>query len=114
MGSFLRLSGGVPRSFAESSSSPIYDQSIAIVTSGGNGSTSLNAPVTAGTPITLPAGGTYTVTSGVPNINIYINGSRTEYIYDWATSGSGPNYTAFQLTFDLAVGDRIDLRAERA
>lgn len=113
MGNFLRLSNGVPRSFAEISSVAIYDKSVEIVTSGGTPPGSLNGPITAGTAITLPSSGIYTVSSGVPNLNLYLNGDRLEYIYDWSTSGAGPNYTAVQLTFSLEIGDRLDLRAER-
>lgn len=113
MGKFLRLTNGIPRSFDESSAVAIYDKSVEIVTSGATPPGSLNGPITTGTGVTLPASGTYTVTSGIPNMNIYLNGDRLEYIYDWSTSGSGPNYTAIQLTFDLVAGDRLDFRSER-
>lgn len=112
MAKFLRLSNGVPRSFDEASSVTIYDKSIEIVSSG-TPPGSLTGPVSAGTPITLPSSGVYTIASGVSNMNIFLNGDRLENVYDWLTSGSGPNYTAFTLTFDLVTGDRLDIRIER-
>lgn len=114
MAKFTRLVAGVLRSFEESGGSlpAIYDQAITVVASGA-GANQINGPVTAGTAITLPSSGTYTVSSGVTSLSIYLNGNRLDYVFDWNTSGSGPNYTQFQLTFDLVVGDRLDLRAER-
>jgi len=105
----LVLVNGVPRQQTITNSQPlIYDQSISIVASGGNGSTSLNGPINSGTAITLPASETYTLNgNSVANLQVYLNGDRT-------TSGSGPNYTAIQFTFNLVVGDRIDLRIERS
>lgn len=113
--SALTLVNGVPRMTAITASLPlIYDQSVTIVTSGGNGSTTLNAPVNSGTAITLPSSGTYTLNANsVPNLQVYLNGDRTESTIDWNTSGSGPNFTAITFTFNLVVGDRVDLRIER-
>jgi hypothetical protein len=91
----------------------IYDQTVSIVSSGGTPPGSLNGPISSGTAITLPSSGTYTVQTGVPNINIFLNGDRLEYGRDWLTSGSGPNYTQFQLTFGLVAFDYLDLRTER-
>lgn len=112
MGNFLRISNGIGRSFAESGSTPIYDQRVTVVASGA-GVNQVNGPVTAGTPVTLPSSGTYTVVSGVTSLNIYLNNTRTEYVIDWSTSGAGPSFTAVTFTFDLVVGDYIDIRAER-
>jgi hypothetical protein len=106
----LVLTNGFPRT-QTIAGAPVYDQSISIVTSGTPPS-SLTGPVSASTAITLPASGTYQINSGVVSINIYLNGDRLEYNIDWNTSGSGPNYTAFTLTFGLVVGDRLDLRVE--
>jgi hypothetical protein len=107
--SFLALVNGVPRMTL--SLPNIYDQSVTVV-SGTPGANEIQGPVTAGTPITLPSSGSYTVVSSVTSLNVYLNGDRTERTLDWNTSGSSP-YTAIVLTFDLVVGDRIDFRTER-
>lgn len=83
-----------------SSLPPIYSQTV-------------SGPVTASTPITLPASGTYTVVSGVTSLNIYLNGQKLIYSVDYNTSGSGPNYTAFVLTQNIVTGDVLELREER-
>ena len=115
MANALALVNGVPRMVTVSASLPsIYDQTVSIVSSGGTPPGSLNGPISSGTAITLPSSGTYTVQTGVPNINIFLNGDRLEYGRDWLTSGSGPNYTQFQLTFDLVASDYLDLRIERS
>lgn len=114
--SALVLVNGVPRMTAITASLPlIYDQSVTIVTSGGNGSTTLNGPITSGTAVTLPASGSYTLNANsVPNLQVYLNGDRTEITIDWNTSGGGPTYTAVVFTFNLVVGDRVDFVVERA
>lgn len=114
--SALVLVNGVPRMQVISASLPlIYDQSVTIVVSGGNGSTTLNGPVTSGTAITLPSSGSYTLNANsVPNLQVYLNGDRVESTIDWNTSGAGPTFTALVFTFDLVVGDRVDLVMERA
>jgi len=97
------LINGVWRQTPITVSNPaIYDQT-----------TDLVAPVTAGTAITLPASGSYTVASGVTSLNIFLNGQKMDYVLDWATSGAGPTYTAIQFLFDLVIGDRIEFRQER-
>lgn len=106
----LVLTNGFPRT-QTIAGAPVYDQSISIVSSGTPPS-SLTGPVIAGTVITLPASGTYQINSSVVTMNIYLNGDRLEYNIDWNTSGSGPSFTAFTLTFGLVVGDRLDLRVE--
>ena len=108
----LALVNGVPRQQSITASTPlIYDQSITVVSSGA-GANQINGPVTTGTAIALPASGTYTLnTNSVANIQIFLNGDRLEQTFGWATSGSGPNYTAFSLTLDLVVGDRLDIRS---
>ena len=112
----LALVNGVPRQQTISASLPlIYDQSVLIVSSGGSSPSSLNGPVAAGTAITLPASGSYTLNANsVANLQVYLNGDRIEQLYDWSTSGSGPTYTAIQLTFNLVAGDRLDLRIDRS
>jgi hypothetical protein len=98
----LSLVRGVPR--GQSTLPLIYDQS-----------TSVASPITAGTALTLPASGTYTLnSSSVANLQVYLNGDRMEQTFDWTTSGSGPNYTAIQFTFNLVAGDRVDFRIDRA
>jgi len=105
---FLRLSNGVPRSFNESSSISIYDQSLTVVASGA-GANQINGPVTAGVSVTLPGGQTFTSAE----LQIYLNGDRLEPIFDYAYVGSPPR-TQVQFTFSLEVGDRIDFRIDRA
>jgi hypothetical protein len=110
----LVLFNGVPR--VQTILPLIYDQSVSIVSSGGggSGSTSLNGPISSGTAITLPGSETFTLnTNSVPNLQVYLNGDRTEQTFDWNVSGGGPSYTALTFTFNLVVGDRIDFRIER-
>jgi hypothetical protein len=114
MANYLALVNGVPRQSVLPGTTAIYDQSITIVASGGTPPSTVNGPVSSGTALTLPASGVYTVLSAVPNMNIYLNGDRLEYLLDWNTSGAGPNFTAFTLTFGLVAGDRLDLRTERS
>ncbi len=113
--SALTLVNGVPRMTAITASLPlIYDQSVTVVVSGASPPSSLNGPVTSGTAITLPASGSYTLNANsVPNLQVYLNGDRTESTIDWNTSGSGPTFTAITFTFNLVAGDRVDLRIER-
>jgi hypothetical protein len=113
MATFLRGSNGIARSFAEATSTAIYDQSIILVVSGPTGN-DLVGPITSGTPITLPASGSYTVASSVTALNVFLNGMKLDYILDWSVSGAGPTYTALSFLFDLVVTDKIELRYERA
>lgn len=115
MSNYLALVNGVPRQTVLPVNPSIYDQSVTVVVSGGNGSTTLNGPITAGTAITLPGSGTYTLNgSSIPNLEVFLNGQRQESVFDWNTSGSGPNYTAISFTYGLIAGDRIDFRIERS
>lgn len=114
MAYYLGLVNGVPRRTLLPGTSLIYDQSVTVVTSGGNGSTTINGPISAGTPITLPSSGSYTLNANsVPNLEVFLNGQRQESVLDWNTSGAGPTYTAVSFTFELVVSDRIDFRVER-
>lgn len=97
MARFLRISGGVARSFDEGSSPTIYDQDIAI------GST-----ITAGTTVTLPASGTY----DSAELEVYLNGIRADVILDYNYVGSPPR-TGVQFTFDLLAGDVVRFRVDR-
>lgn len=114
--SALVLINGVPRMQSITASQPlIYDQSVSIVTSGATPPGSLNGPITAGTAVTLPSSGSYTLNvNNIANLQVYLNGDRLEQVFDWTTSGSGPNFTAVQFTFQLNAGDRIDFRIERS
>lgn len=114
--SALVLTNGVPRNTPITVTTVlIYDQTVTIVVSGGASPGSLNAPVNSGTAITLPASGSYTLNANsVANIQVYMNGQRLQQVLDWTTSGSGPTYTAIQLTFGLVAGDILDIRYERA
>lgn len=115
MANYLALVNGVPRQSVLPGTSLIYDKSVSVVASGATPPTSITGPVTAGTAITLPGSGTYTLdANSVANIQVWLNGDRLEQVFDWSTSGSGPNYTAIQLTFGLVAGDRLDIRSERA
>lgn len=104
MAKFLRLSGGIPRSFDESGSPAIYDETIAIVASGAV-SPDLNGPVTAGTSITLPNGQTYTG----DELQVYLNGLRLDDILDYNHTSS----TQIQMTFSLEVNDKLRFYIDR-
>lgn len=108
MANFLRLSNGLPRSFPESSSLTIYDQSLTVVPSGA-GANQINGPVLTGASVTLPGGQTYTAIE----LQIYLNGDRLEPVFDYSYVGSAPR-TQVQFTFQLEVGDRLDFRIDRA
>lgn len=107
MAKFLRLSNGVPRSFAEGASVTIYDQSLTVVPSGA-GANQINGPVTTGASVTLPGAQTYTAIE----LQIYLGGQRLEPVFDYSYVGSAPR-TQVQFTFDLMVGDRLDFRIDR-
>lgn len=102
MGTFTRLVNGVLRSFQESATATIYDQSATI-----------GAPLTTGSPLTLPSSGSYTVSNGVTSLNVFLNGQKLIYTTDWNTNGAGPTYTAVVFTFDLLVNDIVEFRQER-
>ena len=97
MGKFLRLIAGVPRSVDEAASSTIYDQAIDVA-----------SPITTGTPVTLPSGGTY----DSQELEVYFNGQVLDDVTDYNFVGSVPR-TQVAFTFDLIVGDRIRFRKIR-
>jgi hypothetical protein len=109
----LALVQGVPRQQTITASLPlIYDQSITVVASGASGPNQINAS-SSGTTITLPDSETYTLNSNsIPNLQIYLNGDRNEYLFDWNTVGTTP-FSQFSLTYAVVGGDRIDLVIER-
>jgi hypothetical protein len=91
MGNFLRISNGVPRSFAESATPAIYDETYTAV-----------GTVTAGTAITLPNSGSYNSTE----LEVYFNGQLLAVVDDFNYVGS-PTRTQITLTFDLLNGEKI-------
>ena len=97
MGKFLRLTNGVPRSFDEASSTPIYDQSIDV-----------GSIITTGTPVTLPASGTY----DSQELEVYLNGQVLDDVADYNFVGSVPR-TQVAFTFQLEIGDKIRFRKIR-
>jgi hypothetical protein len=99
----VKLVNGVLRGVDVESALPsIYDQRSNIVST-----------ITTGTAVTLPSSGSYTVSSGITSLNIYLNSLRLEYTSDWNTSGAGPSFTAVVFTMDLVAGDVVDFRTER-
>ena len=104
MGNFLRLSNGVPKSFAESSSPTIYDQTLEVVASGA-GAGQINGPINAGVNVSLPSGQTYTSAE----LEIYLAGDRLKPIFDYSYASS----TQVQFTFQLIVGDILRFRIDR-
>jgi len=108
MARFLRISGGVPRSFDEASSNPIYDEELLVVSSGASGENEINGPISAGTSITLPNSGTY---EG-EELEIFVNKFVQEDVLDFNYVGSGTK-TQVQFTFDMEVDDVIVFRKTR-
>ncbi len=97
MGKFLRLSNGVARSFDEASTTPIYDESIDV-----------GSIVTTGTPVTLPASGTY----DSQELEVYFNGQVLDDVTDYNFVGIAPR-TQVAFTFQLEIGDKIRFRKIR-
>ena len=97
MANFLRLSNGIPRTFAEASSVTIYDQTYDVVSG-----------ITTGVAVTLPASGTYTS----EELEIRLNGVRMDLGIDYNTVGSPPR-TQVTFTFDLVIGDQVNFRVDR-
>lgn len=95
---FLRGVNGVMRSYDESVSVTIYDQSIAV-----------SSLTTAGTSITLPSSGTY----DSANLEVYLNGIRLDVVLDYNYVGTAPR-TQIQLTFDVDSPDVLRFRVDRA
>lgn len=103
MGRFLRLSNGVPRSFDEASTLPIYDETIEI------GVDTAQGGVTTGSPVTLPSSQIY---EG-EELEVYVNGQRADSLIDYNFVGIAPR-TQVSFTFDLVDGDLIRFRRDRA
>lgn len=97
MGRFLRISNGAPRSFDEASSPTIYDETL-----------NVNSTITTGTPVTLPASGTY----DSAELEVYLNGQRLTVTEDYDYVGSPPR-SQVTFTFDLISGDKVRFRRDR-
>lgn len=104
MGKFLRLINGVPRSISEANGSPIYDESIVLV-SANPGPGEMLGPISTGVLVALPLGESYTA----EELEVYLNGQRLEDVVDFNFSSS----TEVAFTFDLLVNDRIRFRKDR-
>jgi hypothetical protein len=105
MARVLSLINGVARMIDESSSISIYDESLEVVASGA-GDGEINGPITAGTPVTLPASQTYTG----EELQIFLNGNYLEDVIDYTFTSS----TQVTFTMDLEVGDIVRFRIDRA
>lgn len=107
MGKFIRLVNGIPRSFDESGSPAIYDQTLEVVASGA-GAGQINGPISAATPITLPASQTYTSNE----LQVYLNGQRVNpgAAFDYTYTST----TQIAFTFTIQVGDIIRFYIDRA
>ena len=88
------LSGGVWRGTTISSLPAIYDQTYSV------GST-----ITTGTPVTLPASGSYNST----DLEISLNGQVLAITTDWTAAST----TTVSFTFDLISGDLLHFRKIR-
>lgn len=96
----LTLVAGVPRMVDEAAATTIYDQTLVVV-----------SDITAGTPVTLPSGGTYTD----EELEIRLNGVRMDSGIDYNFVGIAPR-TQVSFTFDLVGGanpDNINFRVDR-
>jgi hypothetical protein len=111
MGKFLRLSGGVPRSFEESSTPAIYAQRIAVVSGTPANENEIQGPVSSLTEITLPGSQTYIG----QELQVSVNGASMTNLYEYIYVGAALDpKTKIKFTFGLFVGDYIDLRIDRA
>lgn len=100
---FTRIVNGVLRTFAEASFPAIYDQTVTI-----------NSKLTTGSSLSLPLSGTFTVSSGVSSLNVFLNGQKLILGSDFSGVGAGPSYTSVQFTFDLNITDVLEFKKERA
>ena len=97
MARFLRIHNGVPRSFDETASTPIYDETY-----------NVTSTIVSGTPVTLPASGTY----DSAELLVYLNGQRLAVTDDYTYVGVPPR-TQVAFTFDLLSGDKVRFRKDR-
>jgi hypothetical protein len=103
MASFLRLFNGIAKSFAESGSTTIYDQTLEVVAASPGAGQIL--PVNAGVAITLPSGQTYTG----DELQVYLNGLRLDNVFDYNT----PSSTTISFTFNIVAKDIIRFYIDR-
>ena len=73
-----------------------------------NQQTTLVGDITAGTPVTLPGGMTYTS----EELEITLNGQRLQPTEDYTYVGSPPR-TQVQYTLNLVIGDKLTYRTDR-
>lgn len=97
MGKFLRIINGAARQVEESGTPTIYEETY-----------SVNSTITTGTPITLPASGTY----NSDDLEVYLNGQKLDSLVDYNYVGSVPR-TQVSFTFDLLDGDDVLFRKAR-
>jgi hypothetical protein len=100
----LQLVDGIPRMVEESSSIVIYDQTLLVVASGA-GAGEINGPITAGAPVTLPGGQSYTSNE----LEVYLKTDRLIPVFDYNFNSS----TTITFTFQLIVSDVIRFRIDR-
>ena len=103
----LELVAGIPRMVTDAASPTIYSKFIEIVESGPTGD-QLVGPISANTPITLPASETYDSSE----LQIWLNGIRQTYGVDFLYVGDTPR-TQFKMLFDLEVGDKLKIYKDR-
>jgi len=99
MAKVVRIVNGIPRIQDESSSVSIYDETIEV-----------GSAISAGTPISLPNGKTYTG----DELIVRFRGQDLTDIYDYNWVGASAPRTQIAFTFDLEVGDYIGFRIDRA
>lgn len=100
----LALVSGIPRMVDESASPAIYDEVLKVVVSN-PGVGEILGPITAGTPVTLPSGKTYTSNE----LEVYLAGDRLKPVFDYNHNSS----TTVTFTFELLVADVIRFRIDR-
>ena len=101
----LALVLGVPRMVEESASPAIYDQTLKVVAAS-PGAGEILGPISAGTPVTLPSGQTYTSNE----LETYLSGNRLIPVFDYSFTSS----TSVSFTFQLIVNDVIRFRVDRS
>ena len=100
----MELIAGIPRMTDESASPTIYDQTLKVVAAA-PGAGEILGPITAGTPVTLPSGKTYTANE----LEVYLDGDRLKPVFDYNHASS----TTVTFTFQIIVGDVIRFRVDR-
>lgn len=101
----LALVNALPRMVAEAASPTIYDETLQVVASS-PGAGQILGPITAGTPVTLPSGQTYTSNE----LEVYLGMDRLIPVYDYNFNSS----TTVTFTFELLAGDLLRFRIDRS